>query len=997
MGRPRLHNTPEEAAAAARKYRQKYYQLNREIINFKSKAKYRASQGTRSSALSEDKDKSKDKAHMVCVSAEEDHATPLTRAQSNSSRISTPIVRSGLTLRELIRLQPSLTVKQQLKALVGDSMSSYMNSLYSEIVVRDTDSALSLVRPIVSVAERIQLHARHKENEILYTNGLGDFYRAANKASQLAQAVLNIGWVLLGMQITVVQIVCTLSDGYDYFTLCYPKNPTIPKAPLSQKQSAINMSKWATPEQEAWLEAHFHAKYKPCMPTKNYTSFWPTYFKEWSEKWPERSLCPELKDKPAGEHLTDAENAILVAAVLKRKEQLTNKMRWFAGKGTRTRTLLSGPKNKALGTLASFGKGTRAPQTREVFVKLEADAKTSYADTIRQRLDALAEQEGWQGDRAALMKARQEITKQVYEEAGEDVKALVEAKKAELTQIMHEKKKASKLSKLPRTPEEIQNSIDVMPATMAKALVDLHELTGWSYTLLAGGPQLSEGGTLKSLTIHVGENKVGKDFGSALVGFKDKIVRPFDMYLRTVYPANICDNGASASDSRLCETNVAESSQMATSGFDSDATFPDSGFGTTLPTTLHASLGAPLLPPSVPSSIQQQAVAPFGFLANASDASFNGSTVQQQAIAPFSFPTGSSVTSFNNDPPSLSLMPPMRAGAFYRTNPELDSAIPFDFDEFGNIKSTTPERTLPGRKKSISTYTPPQPNVPFAFGELGHILSDEWSSSNEPSPASPSSLLPPVSSPISSLSPLSPIILPLTGPLLTPATWPVTTSAPDGTSVPIFTPPSPVMPPSYISDSVALSATLSLPILETRETTTSIPIVQMRDPVVVNAPSSLHQTHTSTGGRAPPRLRHFTSDIASQPKTALETGQIIQSSSITQSLSLPVSTPPRLRHYTTASGLSSHIQSCVQNPNADTIQPSDNSVQASADTCVYGTETDESLPDGENPVPDPQPEEPSLGRPKRVRTASKRREKDNAIGLTPPAKRTAKKSARPAK
>ncbi|KAG1726558.1 hypothetical protein EDD22DRAFT_853522 [Suillus occidentalis] len=51
MGRSRLHHTPEEKLEAARRYRKRYYDRNRDVISANHKAKYQARQHERSNAI----------------------------------------------------------------------------------------------------------------------------------------------------------------------------------------------------------------------------------------------------------------------------------------------------------------------------------------------------------------------------------------------------------------------------------------------------------------------------------------------------------------------------------------------------------------------------------------------------------------------------------------------------------------------------------------------------------------------------------------------------------------------------------------------------------------------------------------------------------------------------------------------------------------------------------------------------------------------------------
>ncbi|KAH7909549.1 hypothetical protein BJ138DRAFT_1114870 [Hygrophoropsis aurantiaca] len=712
---------------------------------------------------------------------------------------------------------------------------------------------------------------------------------------------------------------------------------------LVQDYYPAKMSKWATAEQEIWLKAYFIEKYKPCMPSKNYTAFWPQYFKAWADKWPERTLCTELKDKPVDEALTKAENAILAAALEKRQEQLINKMRWLAGKGTRSRTLLSGKNAGLIGPLASLSKGTRAPQAREIFTKLEVDGKNEYGETIRSRLEVRIEEEGLKGNRAAIMKTRQEITKQVYDEAGDDVKALVASKKAELTHDAHERKKAIKLSKAARSSEDIQKSIDVMPTALGKILMDLHELTGWSYTVLAGGPDPSNEGRLRSLTVHVGNNEAGKDFGSALVGFKEKIVKPFDMFLRTTYPTDI--NRGTTMNNVKSDTNSPNDwdINMNHAGADGGAIWSDTSNGAQS-FVMPASSGAQsLVMPSANTALLPAS---------------NGAPNHAQVSAPLV----TTASSFGGNTFALATVP-------YRLPAGTSSELSLEFDQELN---NTP-------MLSVSGYYDPQPEAPFSFNELGEILDNDWSSSG-PSTSSRSSFS--SQSPTAAMMELAPSNEVITAGLSEYSPTPSTSL-----DIPMFAPTAPAAPsllPVFPPSTRTAPTTPSVPPV--------IPTFAQVAPAVSSVSSSMLPSFPPFG---PPRLSHLM-----HSHTGNNAGSNIPSNHANNNTeTLPTqatSTPPRLRHLQTSSNMARNEASVpgISQPDAEAVnkdlnelreesspeQPTGRGKRTRKISKPREPETDKALPENHaDPRAESQPEQ--NGRPKRIRTMSKRQEQDNAIGV----------------
>ncbi|KAH7904861.1 hypothetical protein BJ138DRAFT_1119004 [Hygrophoropsis aurantiaca] len=710
MGRPRLYRTPEEAAAAARKYRKKYYDRNHGSICMERKAKYRAKKYIKPVFTTP----------SVSTRAPDIVSANVIDTQKHGKSWSISSKQIHVSLRqELIPVQSSWTVEQQLKALFGDSLDTYMRFLCSDVIATDdTVVQEKMVTEVISSADSIRSNAWAKENCVLNSKGVGAEYQKASHCTQCIQAAIG----------RLEDLLCAIMSGPDELALFCSTEQLNSLLGDSCAKFSVTMSKWASTEQDTWLKAYFTGYYKPCMVDKNYTAFWPKFYKDWSDKWPERSLCPQLKDKPLDEPLTTGETAILAAATIKRREQLTNKIRWLGGGRTRSRIVLSGKSTNSLGTLTTLSKGTRAPQAREVFAKLETDDGANYGDTIRLRLEERIEEEGLKGDRAAIMKARQQITKQVYDEVDDEVRALVAAKQAEMAQEVHEKKKAVKLAKTNRSPEDIQKSIDVMPNTMAKLLLDLHNLTGWSYTVLAGGPEPGNQGRLKSISLHVGDNEAGRDFGSALLGFKDKIVKPFDMFLRTVYTADVNEGSVSSSDkSDTNSTTVRLDVNMrASSEYNSDSS-AESSFGS----------AGPMLRPSnsAPLPLHQQqgrhgdvfSDASSGALAFGSAGSLlgpsNGAPLpfhHQQTVAPSLL----GASAFGIDMSQTRSM--------YRIPPGVSMELAVEFNQ--ELNGTIP---------SISGhYEPTSPNVPFQFDELGDIVNNDWLSSTSSLSAPSSFVLP---------------------------------------------------------------------------------------------------------------------------------------------------------------------------------------------------------------------------------------------------------------
>ena len=73
---------------------------------------------------------------------------------------------------------------------------------------------------------------------------------------------------------------------------------------------------WTTPEQKTFLQDEL-ARYST-MSAKEYSRYWPTFFKQWAKRWPERATA--LLDLLLDASLTLKQEKILADAVTKSQQ-----------------------------------------------------------------------------------------------------------------------------------------------------------------------------------------------------------------------------------------------------------------------------------------------------------------------------------------------------------------------------------------------------------------------------------------------------------------------------------------------------------------------------------------------------------------------------------------------------------------------------------------------------------------------------------------------------
>ncbi|KAF9487346.1 hypothetical protein BDN71DRAFT_1436928 [Pleurotus eryngii] len=88
------------------------------------------------------------------------------------------------------------------------------------------------------------------------------------------------------------------------------------------------------------------------------------------------------------------------------------------------------------------------------------------------------------------------------------------------------------------TPQAYAEAIDTIGAHFDAFSKVLGEITGWKFTLLAGGLNPMNGGRIRTIAVHHGENHAGLSFGEADV--KSAMGAAFGSFLQAVYTPSEC-------------------------------------------------------------------------------------------------------------------------------------------------------------------------------------------------------------------------------------------------------------------------------------------------------------------------------------------------------------------------------------------------------------------------------------------------------------------------
>ncbi|KAF7976999.1 hypothetical protein HWV62_4926 [Athelia sp. TMB] len=214
-------------------------------------------------------------------------------------------------------------------------------------------------------------------------------------------------------------------------------------------------------------------------------------------------------------------------------QQVTTWFRWRQSKlthntGARVSTSL-------VSLLSLSTKGGRLLTAVEKYFKLY------FPQRVRIFVDAELLQFGDYPTASEKLTTIKRVTLEMWEEEDEvtrnivfDAMARDKAKRdANLLQLKHDEDGDN------RTPLQYQSAIDLLPAVLKQVFDELHRTTGWSFSVIMGGPLPEEDGKNMSATHHVGNSAAGNDWGRAYPDFDTKIIGPYQEFLRHIYPADI--------------------------------------------------------------------------------------------------------------------------------------------------------------------------------------------------------------------------------------------------------------------------------------------------------------------------------------------------------------------------------------------------------------------------------------------------------------------------
>ncbi|KAG1855835.1 hypothetical protein C8R48DRAFT_776204 [Suillus tomentosus] len=330
----------------------------------------------------------------------------------------------------------------------------------------------------------------------------------------------------------------------------------------------------------------------------NYTTFWQPFFEQWEERWPMRaSLFPGI---PMDQVLTAAqleEKEKFKAALQKVYflffmrgigdlhciQHLTVKFRNDYGNSKPGRKAAAAGNSAVHKLLSNIVKGPTAGRKRPL-KESEVYAKKYYTTrvqaSVKDELKAIKEQPDVPDPKKTNIRVKEEIS-----------------------QLTREMREAAREAAKGRKSSEVTNDLIIPRLTeiLSTFFGELHEAIGWTFSILLGGPDPSNGGATDVSSLHVGSTKLGNRFNHTFSKFNDNVMLPYYEFVSHVFPEAGTSNKtvSPAPDDMLTNNDPPTPTTVA----------PDTLHGSH-PTSQEADL-APILAPIFPSThLAQEEVVP---------------------------------------------------------------------------------------------------------------------------------------------------------------------------------------------------------------------------------------------------------------------------------------------------------------------------------------------------------------------------------------------------
>ncbi|KZT12199.1 uncharacterized protein LAESUDRAFT_754693 [Laetiporus sulphureus 93-53] len=256
--------------------------------------------------------------------------------------------------------------------------------------------------------------------------------------------------------------------------------------------------RWTTNEECDFLEKKYGG-YLKSQKTRSLRKFWVELDHEWFQLFSERKkLFGEIAN------LTSEQDAQYTTAIKDRKIQLRS---WFRNRSAKARR----------------HDGGKFPGSFDYY-------DTKVRPSVKK---AIAEQSLGPKQTLAVIKS---LTDKAFAEEDDTIKAEIQAEFEAQLDVRDEDGEG--LGVMPM-PAARQHMLEFLPSMVRKLLEELAEKTGWSFSIIGGGPCPEEDGDIRTFSYHHGKTAVGHHFGDVQSDFKNQVIKPYIEFLNVVYPAEV--------------------------------------------------------------------------------------------------------------------------------------------------------------------------------------------------------------------------------------------------------------------------------------------------------------------------------------------------------------------------------------------------------------------------------------------------------------------------
>ncbi|KAG2754985.1 hypothetical protein P692DRAFT_20639285, partial [Suillus brevipes Sb2] len=234
-----------------------------------------------------------------------------------------------------------------------------------------------------------------------------------------------------------------------------------------------------------------------CKKTGNYSNFWPPFFEQWEGKWPIVLQEEPVDEETKLEEIAKARSVLQTRLIVKLRNDFGNSKagrRANAAGNTIVRKLISDI------TIKSGKKKSRPLNTTEVYAKKYYASRVQPA--VKEELKSMKDAPDAPEPKKRVKEEVVELARQMKEEREKDVKP--------------DKKELSKETIISRLTE-----------IMSTFFTELHDATGWTFSVLLAGPDPTNGGKLDVSSLHIGTTTAGNRFNHAFPKFEENIMVPY--------------------------------------------------------------------------------------------------------------------------------------------------------------------------------------------------------------------------------------------------------------------------------------------------------------------------------------------------------------------------------------------------------------------------------------------------------------------------------------